>query len=68
MHHIDVYIARTPHQLEIFWVFRNEFIDILGVVAAHIEYIRWPVTSVLCAWCPVPVSFIDHEQRMVKIR
>ena len=24
MHHVDVYIARTPHQFEIFWVFSRQ--------------------------------------------
>ena len=68
MHHVDVYIARTPHQLEIFWVFSHEFVDVFWIVATDIEYIRRPVTSVLCTWCPVPVSLIDYEQGLVKIR
>ena len=37
MHHVDVYVARAPHQLKHFWVLGNKLIDIMWIVTRHIE-------------------------------
>ena len=68
MHHVDVYVARGPHQLKHFWVLGNKCIDIMWIVTRHIEDITWPMTGVSCAFCLVSISPIDHKQRITQVR